>query len=329
MIFTVALLQLNVPGNDPDVTLVRGEAACRRAKAGGADLALFPEMWSAGYTPRIRMDESIELWRGKDQWKSRPLDEVDLPAVWKDLAISQANPYFLHFRNLASELEMAIALTYLEQWEPAPRNTVSIIDRWGNVILTYAKVHTCDWSPDEAALTPGDDFHVATLNTAAGGVEVGAMICYDREFPESARILMLKGAEIILTPNACDLEINRLAQFRTRAVENMVGVAMANYAGNHWGQSVAYDPVAYVDGQSRDTVLVEADESEGIFYARFDLDRIRDYRARETWGNAFRRPHCYGPLVSPEIRDPFVRVCADGTHYDPARRLTSFSKKTD
>jgi predicted amidohydrolase len=42
------------------------------------------------------------------------------------------------------------------------------------------------------------------------------MICFDREFPESARILMLKGAELILTPNSCPLEENRIGQFRTR-----------------------------------------------------------------------------------------------------------------
>ena len=45
---------------------------------------------------------------------------------------------------------------------------------------------------------------MTTLDTAQDDVKIGAMICYDREFPESARILMLKGAEIILTPNACD-----------------------------------------------------------------------------------------------------------------------------
>src|SRR4051794_38026705 len=56
------------------------------------------------------------------------------------------------------------------------------------------------------------------------------MICYDREFPESARVLMLGGAELILTPNACGLDADRLGQFRARAYENMVGVAMANYA---------------------------------------------------------------------------------------------------
>lgn len=56
------------------------------------------------------------------------------------------------------------------------------------------------------------------------------MICYDREFPESARILMPKGAELILVPNACFLEHNRISQLRARAFENTVAVAVANYA---------------------------------------------------------------------------------------------------
>src|SRR4029453_18990729 len=118
-------------------------------------------------------------------------------------------------------------------------------------------------------LTPGDEFYVCTLDTAAGDVQVGAMICYDREFPESARVLMLKGAEIVLVPNACDLEINRLTQFRSRAYENMVGMAMANYAApQDNGHSIAFDGMAYTlmpdgsDGQSRDMLLIEAGEGE-------------------------------------------------------------------
>lgn len=71
----------------------------------------------------------------------------------------------------------------------------------------------------------GEDFYVADLDTESGIVKVGAMICFDREFPESARILMLKGAEIILVPNACPLEINRLSQLRARAYKNMLGIA--------------------------------------------------------------------------------------------------------
>lgn len=320
MTFTVALLQLTASGNNLELNRLKGEEFCRKAHAEGADLALFPEMWSAGYRSTVAVDPDFELWRGATHTSTEAGSEVDLQRVWEGLAISRSDPFFLHFQNLAQELGMAIALTYLEKWEGAPRNTVSIIDRHGEVILTYAKVHTCDWSVDEAALTSGDDFYVSSLNTASGDVKIGAMICYDREFPESARILMLKGAEIILTPNACDLELNRLAQFRTRAFENMVGVAMANYAGPGWGNSVAYDPVAFVDGKSRDTTIVEADESEGIFYARFDMDRIRDYRARETWGNAFRRPHRYDALGSKEIREPFIRTNQDGVRYDPTKR---------
>lgn len=75
------------------------------------------------------------------------------------------------------------------------------------------------------------------------------MICYDREFPESARLLMLKDAELILVPNACPMEINRLSQLRARAYENMTAVATCNYPATvpdcNGGSSV-FDGVAYL-----------------------------------------------------------------------------------
>jgi predicted amidohydrolase len=154
---------------------------------------------------------------------------------------------------------MAIAITYLERWPEAPRNTVLLIDRFGRPVLKYAKVHTCDFSV-EALLTPGTDFPVCTLDTESGTVHVGAMICYDREFPESARILMLNGAEIILVPNACDMNEIRLRQLSVRAFENMVGVAMANYAGEGWGKSAAYHPCVFDEqGRAVDPLVIEAD----------------------------------------------------------------------
>ncbi len=63
------------------------------------------------------------------------------------------------------------------------------------------------------------------------GIKIGIMICYDREYPESARVLMLQGAEIILVPNDCGSMKPRLCALSTRAYENMVGVAMANPNG--------------------------------------------------------------------------------------------------
>ncbi len=323
---TVALLQMTSDGVDQEANKAKGEAFCRRAHAMGADIALFPEMWNIGYRFYVPWDEltpADEVWRAPELWThgeaARSVPE-EVVTRWRDQAIGRDDPFIVHFRELAAELGMAIAITYLEKWDGAPRNTVSLIDRHGNIALTYAKVHTCVFGI-ESACAPGDDFYVCTLDTAHGPVKVGAMICYDREFPESARILMLKGAEIILTPNACELEANRLGQFRARASENMVGVAMANYTGpGGRGHSVAYDPIAFeAGGHSRDTLVVEAGESEGVYLAPFDMDAIRAYRTRETWGNAFRRPSCYDTLVSPNVEEPFIRVNAAGERYDRIR----------
>lgn len=125
-------------------------------------------------------------------------------------------------------------------------------------------------------LTAGENFYVVNLNTAQGYVKVGAMICYDREFPESARILMLKGAEIILVPNACPIEINRFSQLRTRAYENMVGIATANYPQNRLdcnGHSCAFDGIAYYPNGvgSRDMLILEGGENEEVCIVEFPL----------------------------------------------------------
>jgi N-carbamoylputrescine amidase len=292
--FNIALLQMAGAGFDQDANLAKGDAFCRRAANMGADLALFPEMWNIGY----------EFY---DKALAGDLER------WKERAIGQDSAFFRHFQGLAQELSMAIAITYLERWPGRPRNSVSVIDRHGQVILTYAKVHTCEFDV-ECACMPGDGFHVAELDTAKGPVRVGAMICYDREFPESARILMLKGAEVILTPNACGLEQNRLAQFRVRSMENMVAAAMTNYAApQNNGHSVIFDGAAFGRnygedfGASRDMLVIEAGMDEGVYLGPVDLDALRAYRRDEAWGNAYRRPRLYHELVSEEVKEPFVR----------------------
>jgi predicted amidohydrolase len=287
--FRVALLQATACGIDVDANRAKGIALCREARELGADLALFPEMWSVGYA-------------------SCPSEPTDTEA-WRRLAVGPDDPFVRAFVDLASELDMAIAITYLERWPGGPRNTVSVVDRHGEVVLTYAKVHTCDFDW-ERNLTPGERFEVAALDVASGPVEVGAMICYDREFPESARVLMLQGAEVVLVPNSCTWDEPRRAQLQTRAFENMVGVAMANYPEPDVnGRSVAFDPIVYEreDGSARDTTVVQAGSGEETVIAEFDMDRIRDYRRHETWGNAFRRPGAYGPITSTAVREPFVR----------------------
>ena len=283
----IALLQI-APGPTLEANLQKGLSACRQARQKGADIALFPEMWSNGY--RIY---------------GRPVEE------WTAEAIPADGPFVEAFGRLARELGMANGITLLERFPGGPRNTLVLFDRFGRRALTYAKVHTCDFG-EERHLTQGDDFYVAELDTARGPVRVGAMICYDREFPESARLLMLAGAEIILVPNACPMELNRLTQLRARAFENMVGVATANYA---WGQpdcnghSSAFDGMAYRPGEdgSRDTLVVEAGENEGIYLAPFPLDAMRAYRSEEAHGNAYRRPGLYRALADEAVSEPFLR----------------------
>jgi predicted amidohydrolase len=328
MKISIALLQLTACGNDQAANLAKGEAYCRRARALGADVALFPEMWNTGYTsfvsgmsgPEDDIWKAPALWSHASQSIASP-DQEQARILWQAQAITRDGPFVQHFQDLARELQMAIALTYLEQWPGAPRNSVSLIDRRGELLMTYAKVHTCDFAALEAACTPGEEFCVCTLETDHGSLQVGTMICYDREFPESARILMLQGAEIILVPNACEMETNRLGQLRARAYENMVGIALANYAApDANGHSVAYDPIGFDEQGSRNTLVVEAGEAEGLFLASFDLEVMRAYRERESWGNAFRRPQRYGLLTSPAVEPPFVRVNIQGERYDHVRR---------
>ncbi|MBS5022016.1 MAG: carbon-nitrogen hydrolase family protein [Firmicutes bacterium] len=283
---TVALLQI-LPAKTRAENLQKGIEACREAKKSGADIALFPEMWSDGY----RIPEDIE--------------------ALKTEAVCADGEFVSAFGKLAAELNMAVGITFLERWEPLPRNTLVLFDRHGKRALTYAKVHTCDFG-DEARLTAGEDFYVAQLDTAAGEVKVGAMICYDREFPESARILMLKGAEIVLVPNACPMEINRLSQLRGRAYENMFGIATCNYPCGQPdcnGHSSAFDGVAYLPelSGSRDTCLLEAGGEAGVYLAAFDLDMLREYRKSEVHGNAYRHPQKYRLLLDEQIQEPFIR----------------------
>lgn len=281
----IALLQL-LPGQTPEESLKKGLDACRQAKAQGADIALFPEMWSCGYA------------------SSGPRRAAS-PCPFR------RRPLCLRLRPAGQGTGHGIAVTLLERFDPLPRNTLVLFDRHGRRVLTYAKVHTCDFG-HERRLTPGEGFFTTQLDTAIGPVRVGAMICYDREFPESARLLMLQGAELILVPNACPMELNRLAQLRARSFENMAAVATCNYPLGQPdcnGRSTVFDGVVYLPelSGSRDICLLEADGQEGIYLADLDLDMLRAYREREVHGNAYRRPRLYSALLDETVRPPFLR----------------------
>ena len=277
----IAFLQI-LPGRNTDENLILGKDACIKAKEGGADLALFPEMWSDGY--------------------GFPQNEAEL----RKLAITKDCDFIRGFQGLAAELRMAIGITFLESHDPKPLNSVIFFDRTGNEILHYSKVHICAFD-DEKVLSGGEDFHVGDLDFGRGIVKIGSMICFDREFPESARILMLKGAELILAPNACPMEINRLSALRTRAYENMIAVATCNYPDGHPdcnGHSTLFDGVPWCRGIPgvRDMCVMEAPEKPGVYIAALDLDMLRAHRRNDVNGDKYRRPETYGILADTDVR---------------------------
>ena len=277
MTLKIALLQL-LPRKTLEEQLQLGTAACERAKALGADIALFPEMWSCGY--------------------SIPQDKEKL----ESLALTAQSSFVRSFADLAARLEMAIGITFLEKGRDKPLNSIIVFDRLGKEVIHYSKVHTCGFDL-EKVLSSGEGFYTGDLDIGKTVVKIGTMICFDREFPESARILMLKGAEVILAPNACPIEINRLSALRTRAYENMTAVATCNYPKGQPdcnGHSTVFDGVAWHRDQpgSRDMCILEAPEEEGIYIASIDLDLLREYRKNEVMGAAWRHPEKYTELVN-------------------------------
>ena len=274
MIFKTAILQMRSLNRDIEGNISTVIEKMEEAKRNGADILLLPECFITGYDLTIGNSEA--------------LSEAEL----------------LPLCEKAKEWQIGVVATAITKGTEKPQNTAFVIDKNGEILMQYAKVHTCDFA-DEKALAPGNEFKVCDF----GSVKLGLMICYDREYPESARILMLKGAEIILVPNDCESMKPRVQALSTRAYENMCGVAMANPNGRNAGNSCAFSPICWNEnGECVDnTLLLADDETEGLFYAEFDMESLRSYREREMLGNTFRKVKAYAPLLDDRVEYPFVR----------------------
>ena len=184
--------------------------ACAEAKANGATLILFPELFLQGYCS------------GKQ--------------LLHELAISCNAQEIQHIQAIAHEFQLAVCFGYAEtslQFDTATYyNSAMLISSNGQIVHNYRKTHL--YSGYETNIfTPSDkeDFSVHFLhdNTSIG---IGMIICYDIEFPEPARILALRGAKLILVPTANTDPYTTTVLVRARSYENHVFVAYANKLGN-------------------------------------------------------------------------------------------------
>lgn len=294
---TVAMIQYNITIPDQELNTEVGLKYVREAKRMGADIVLFPECWITSYScPKVA--ETL-----------KPVEDIENDPEfieWCETALTEESESIRKFCDLAAELSIGIVITGFTRGRKYPQNTAFIIDRDGKIILKYSKVHTCDFDW-ERYLESGDGFYVSEFD----GIGIGVMICYDREYPESARELMLMGAEIILVPNDCGSMKPRLNELSVRAMENMVGIAMANPPGEQAGCSCAFSPIVWdKHGNVVDNMIIVADEkTEGIICATFDIDAIRDHRRREDLGK-YRKVRAYKRLtedVLSENRNLFCR----------------------
>lgn len=280
----VAMVQYNCSTPDQEMNTDIGLQYVYEAKKMGADIVLFPECWITSYfCPEIA--ETL-----------LPVETIEKHPEfirWCEAALTEESASILRFRKAAKELSIGIVVTGFTKGKKYPQNSAFVIDRDGQIKLKYSKVHTCDFDW-ERYLESGDGFYVCRFDD----ISIGIMICYDREYPESARELMLQGAEIVLVPNDCGGMKPRLQELSVRALENMVGIAMANPPGEDAGCSCAFSPIVWdKHGNIVDNTIVIADEeTEGIIYANFDIDAIREHRKREDLGK-YRKVKAYKRLT--------------------------------
>lgn len=275
-IFRIAVLQeRSIPrGYERNTKKVLSEMVL--AKENHADILLLPEAFLSGYV---------------------------LP-MSREKAIDENSRYIKRICEKAEELQIGVVATTFSKGVRKARNSAYLIDRQGKIQMKYDKVHTCDFSLEQC-LEGGDGFPVCDFD----GVKLGIMICYDREYPESARILMLEGAEIILVPNDCGSMTPRIQALSTRAYENMTGVVMANPPGKNSGNSCAFSPICWDEnGVCVDNTIFLADESyHGLLFADFNMDQVRQYRSSEMMGNTFRKVKAYARLLDAAVSEPFIR----------------------
>jgi predicted amidohydrolase len=264
-----AAVQLNST-DDKQRNLQAAQRLVRAAADDGAELIALPEKWNAlgaGETLRAGAEE---------------LDGPTITAV----------------RGWARDLGVHLVAGSIAERRPDHdrlSNTSVLIDRDGEIVATYRKIHMFDVDVGGVSYResdheePGTEIVVAT----AGDVPIGMSVCYDLRFPELYRILAVRGARVMVVPSAFTLHTGKdhwEPLLRARAVENQAFVVAPGQIGeapphyNSYGRSMIVDPWG--------VPLATAPDEECFVAAELDLalqDRIRD--AIPSLAN--RRPQAY------------------------------------
>jgi beta-ureidopropionase len=223
-------------------------------------------------------------------------------AKWYDTAEPEDGPTVSRMREVAREHGIVLIVPWYEEEQPGVYyNTACVIERDGTIAGKYRKTHIphvgpCFW--EKFYFKPGN-LGYPVFDTSVG--RIGLIICYDRHFPEVARELGIKGAELVFNPSATVESLSRylweleqpahaVANGFWMAASNRVGVEAPLNPAKFYGSSYFCSP--------RGKIIAQASDSEDeVLVADLDLDEIRE--VRNTW-QFFRdrRPETYGELVA-------------------------------
>lgn len=265
--------------DDMKANIARVARFIRAAAKDGANLILPPELFQGPYFCKT---EDTQYFSGAYPYKEHPV-------------ITELAP-------LAKELDVVLPLSIFERDGQEYYNSLVMVDADGSLAGVYRKSHIPDGPGYEEKFyfRPGDTgFKV--WDTKYGRIGVG--ICWDQWFPEAARAMMLKGAEVLLYPTAIGSEpenpsLDTKARWRRamigHAVSNIVPVAAANRIGDEEGQ-IFYGS-SFIADEGGELIVDMSRTEEGFECATIDLDAAAEQRA--GWGFfRDRRPDLYGALT--------------------------------
>ena len=271
-------------GRDRAESLSKAENLIRRAAGEGANIVLIQELFETPYFCQDQLPENFELAR-----------------------TVEGNEGIARFQSLARELNVVLPFSFFERANQAYFNSVAMIDAAGEMLGVYRKTHIPDGVgyQEKYYFNPGDTgFRV--WDTKFGKVGVG--ICWDQWFPETARCLVLGGAEVLLYPTAIgnepqfpdwDSRDHWQRAMQGHAASNMVPIVASNRIGKEKGKSseMTFYGSSFIADETGAKVA-EADRTgEAVLTHTFDLEAIRNQRAQ--WGFfRDRRPEHYGALVT-------------------------------
>ena len=255
-----AAIQFNITLGEIDRNLAKAEAALRRVAAQGAQLAVLPEMWSAGFA-----------------YRKLPELAAQTPRVLDAMA------------SLSAELGLTVVGSLPELVDGKVCNTSFVTDR-GTLAGSYRKLHLFSLMNENEHIASGQ--RSVVVETSVG--KLGLAVCYDLRFPELFRKLALDGAEILCLPGEwpAPRQLHWRTLLRARAIENQFFVIAANCCGiqgklDFFGMSLLIAP--------RGEILAEAGERDTELVAPFDFEEMVNYRAQIRCYQD-RRPEVYGTL---------------------------------